>query len=353
MPCVFWQALGRVSAIVRPRQQSHVSVPVLCFRGAIAGSPAPQSTRGDGSVRVTRAVLKASADDATAQVCHPQILFVRIRQHFQYLRIHRLAESLRSIKRCVWPPSSDFLQLFLTRCKHQHAGRFAKGHASDVYRQHACRNQQIDLIACCNALRHFEQRLQRKPWDCEGVPEQSLRNPRSACGTVRPQIIIEKLYVPLKDPIDFLRRPNAIVKSGLRGVRFAWRTAPSPCLIALVPVLVVFGEPVEFLLRLPFLPTNRIVADHEEVRCVEHPHAPAVRTVVEQFYRWRLIEILQHMCIVFHLVDGGQFDPVAFELDRHPHLLAWISSAHVAATATDPACGVGGANLIDYRSGLI
>jgi len=53
------------------------------------------------------------------------------------------------------------------------------------------------------------------------------------------------------------------------------------------------------------------------------------------------------MRIVFHLVDGGQFDPMAFELDRYPHLLAGISSAHVAAAATDPACGVGEANLID------
>jgi len=44
--------------------------------------------------------------------------------------------------------------------------------------------------------------------------------------------------------------------------------------------------------------------------------------VVEQFYRWRLVEVLQHMYIAFHLVDGGQFDPVAFELDRHAHLLA-------------------------------
>ena len=53
------------------------------------------------------------------------------------------------------------------------------------------------------------------------------------------------------------------------------------------------------------------------------------------------------MRIVFHLVDGGQFDPVAFELNRYPHLLAGISPAHVAAAATDPACGVGGADIIE------
>jgi len=59
------------------------------------------------------------------------------------------------------------------------------------------------------------------------------------------------------------------------------------------------------------------------------------------------------MCIPFHLIDGGQFDPVAFELNRYPHLLAGISPAHVAPAATEPACGVGGANLIDDRSGLV
>jgi len=83
------------------------------------------------------------------------------------------------------------MQLLLTRRKHHHSGRFAKGRASDVYRQRACRNQQIDLIARCNALRHFEERLQRKSWGREGVPQESLPNPRSAWGTVGPQIIIE------------------------------------------------------------------------------------------------------------------------------------------------------------------
>jgi hypothetical protein len=83
----------------------------------------------------------------------------------------------------------------------------------------------------------------------------------------------------------------------LRGARDEFSlTNPITSSIELVPVLIMFGEPVEVLLRLPFLPTNRILTDHEEVRCMEHPDTPAVRTVVEQFYRWRLIEIFQHMC---------------------------------------------------------
>jgi hypothetical protein len=49
--------------------------------------------------------------------------------------------------RTCGPAGNDFLQLLLARRKHRPSGRFAKRRVSDVYRQHACRNQRIDLLA--------------------------------------------------------------------------------------------------------------------------------------------------------------------------------------------------------------
>ena len=105
------------------------------------------------------------------------VLSYRLPGSFLASRGGSLFQSAEGMKRSVWPPSSESLQLLLTRCKHHHSGRFVKGRASDVYRQQACRNQRIDLIARCNALRRVEQRLQRKPRGGEGVPQQSLPNP--------------------------------------------------------------------------------------------------------------------------------------------------------------------------------
>jgi hypothetical protein len=50
-----------------------------------------------------------------------------------------------------------------------------------------------------------------------------------------------------------------------------------------------------------------------------------------------MVEILQRSNVVFHLIDAGQFDPMAFKLDRHTHLPAGIAAPNVRLSAAHAA----------------
>src|SRR5436309_15146257 len=59
------------------------------------------------------------------------------------------------------------------------------------------------------------------------------------------------------------------------------------------------------------------------------------RLVIEQDRR-RLIVVLQHVRIVLHLIDEGEFYPMALKLDGHTHFPAGIRNRAGGSLSTSP-----------------
>jgi len=85
----------------------------------------------------------------------------------------------------------------------------------------------------------------------------------------------------------------------------------------------------QVLIRLPFFPTRLRSAKNKEVRRVDDGQRSSLRTLVSEFQRRRLILVLETPCIMLHLVNAGQFDPVTLELDGDAHFSARISPADI------------------------
>src|SRR5208282_1843990 len=80
---------------------------------------------------------------------------------------------------------------------------------------------------------------------------------------------------------------------------------------------------------------------------MQDTQSPPVCSLIEQLDRGRLVVVLKGTWRVLHLVDGRQFDTMAFELNSHSHLFARVSAGHIAASATDPAGRVRRADTIN------
>ena len=119
-----------------------------------------------------------------------------------------------------------------------------------------------------------------------------------------------------------------------------------------VPLGVLPVQHDQFVLSFAFLPTSGILSDHEVISGVKNSQVSAIRTLVRQFERGRLIEIFEHGIVVLQLVNGSEFDTVAFELDSDSHLLARIETAYVTTATTDSPCRIRGSNVINHRPAL-
>ena len=66
----------------------------------------------------------------------------------------------------------------------------------------------------------------------------------------------------MEGPIDLVRRSNSIGKPELGGVVLPGRTSPAPVFFP-VSIAVMLGKLVKILLRLPFLPSDGVLTQHE------------------------------------------------------------------------------------------
>src|SRR2546426_1739558 len=93
------------------------------------------------------------------------------------------------------------------------------------------------------------------------------------------------------------------------------------------------------MLVFALLPTRRTPVNHEVVRGMhDRQTSPIARLVLERDRR-RLVVILQHVRVVFHLINECKLNTVAFKLDRHAHLSARIAATHILPPAADPRSG--------------
>lgn len=91
-----------------------------------------------------------------------------------------------------------------------------------------------------------------------------------------------------------------------------------------VTVWTAFGKPEELLFGFPFLPSGVSGADHKEVGSMHDAYASSAEAFVVQLDRDRLIEELEDVWIVLHLVNAGKLDSMAFELDGDAHFPARV-----------------------------
>src|SRR6266545_4310447 len=98
-----------------------------------------------------------------------------------------------------------------------------------------------------------------------------------------------------------------------------------------MPVGVFLGWPVGFFFNLAFFPPRRSFTNDEEIRRMQNPKLLSCSALIFKLDARRLIKKLDYVRSVFQLLNAGQLILVALELNRHTHLAAGISPAHVAA----------------------
>src|SRR5579875_655057 len=166
------------------------------------------------------------------------------------------------------------------------------------------------------------------------------------------KIIFQEQNVPLMNPVYFLGGAHAIVETQCLGVFLSRIRVPLSVLSTTVAIWIFVLKPDKLFLRLPFFPARRILANQEEIWGVHHRQAAARRAEIAQLDRRWLVVKLQHRVVVLHLVNAGELDTMAFELDREAHLPAGVASAHVPGATAHLPCRLRGAHLIDYRPSL-
>src|SRR5437899_243963 len=149
-----------------------------------------------------------------------------------------------------------------------------------------------------------------------------------------PQIVFEKLDVPLKLPVDLRRGSHPVVQAEGLSMLVAWWTRPSLSL-ALVAVRIPLRQPFQLIVGLALFPPGAVLANHEEVRRMQNAQALTIRCTIIELDGGNLIVVLQNGLIVLQFDDGGKLDTVAFKLNRDAHLFAGIPSGDVRAAAAN------------------
>lgn len=93
---------------------------------------------------------------------------------------------------------------------------------------------------------------------------------------------------------------------------------------------------LQALFRFPFFDADLFLPQHQKIRRVGRHHVMSYWSWVVQVqpYIW-LVKELQHLWVILHGIDGPQFDGVALELNRAPHLAAGVGATHVVGTPLD------------------
>src|SRR5215469_6855027 len=213
------------------------------------------------------------------------------------------------------------------------------------------RNEHVDVIARRQPFGHAEQVTQRDSWIIGDEGEHGLSDVAVDRWRFCSQVVFQELNVPLVGPVNLTGGTNAIIEAQRAGFGFTWRATPSAGTIKAIAIRVVLGQPGQIFFCLPFLPASLGSTQYKEIRGVKNSHTPSACAVVGELQRWRLIVIFESVWVVFLLVNRGQFHAVALKLDRHSHLAAGVSAAHVRSASLDSTSRVGGANAVDQESG--
>ena len=166
--------------------------------------------------------------------------------------------------------------------------------------------------------------------------EQNAVTPQIVDGLrIEPEVVFQVLDVSLIHPVDSARRADAVVQLDDFGLRLAGWAAPMTILTEDVTVWTAFGKPEELVFGFPFLPSGVSGADHKEVGSMHDAYSSPPEAFVVQLDRDRLIEELEDVWIVLHLVNAGKLDPMAFELDRDAHFPARVAPTDVRAPSAN------------------
>jgi hypothetical protein len=111
---------------------------------------------------------------------------------------------------------------------------------------------------------------------------------------------------------------------------FPWGTLPSARCSLLIAAWLRQPQRAQALFGFPLLDTNLALPQDQKIRSVGCHHMTSrwPRVVSVQLYAG-LVKELQHRRVVLHAIDGPQFDRVALELDRAPHLAAGVGATNV------------------------
>src|SRR5258708_34262326 len=152
----------------------------------------------------------------------------------------------------------------------------------------------------------------------------------------RSEIVLEKLQIPLEDPVDLAGRANPVVETELFCVLLAGRTTPCP-LIVTVSIRITVCQANQVFLSFAFFPGRTVCSNYKEVGCVKNSKAFSMRRRIVQLDGRGLVVIFQYVIVVFQLQNRGQLNPVAFKLNGDSHFPTRIAPDHIpAATAHAP-----------------
>src|SRR6516162_5392689 len=117
-----------------------------------------------------------------------------------------------------------------------------------------------------------------------------------------------------------MRASHTVVQPDGRGVGLARRTAPLGATLAAIAVWALAGQLFEILCGFAFLPSSRVLTNHEVVRRMHNGQRSAVCRRVRERNRRRLVVILDDAGVVLQLVNERQLDAVTLELNGYAHL---------------------------------
>src|SRR5208283_3649217 len=161
---------------------------------------------------------------------------------------------------------------------------------------------------------------------------------------------LQKLNVPLEDPINLTRGADPIVEPQCGCLGFAGWATPTLLVIATVSIRVMLGQPEQILFSLAFFPASLGRANDKKVWCVNDSKLSSARALVLELQWWGLVVVLENIWVMFHLMNRGQFHAMAFELNGLAHLSAGIPAAYVRLAGLDSTRWIGGPNAINEES---
>jgi hypothetical protein len=144
-------------------------------------------------------------------------------------------------------------------------------------------------------------------------------------------VVIQKDQIPDGLRGQFHGRPYPVAEPQACCSLLARRTTPLATLIAHVAMRLRARELLELLLFLPLFQPGPLVCQHQEIRRVRDGQGPSRAGWVAQAHGRGLIVVLQDSGVMFHRIDGPQFDGVAFKLDGASHLARGIGATDIGA----------------------
>ena len=194
---------------------------------------------------------------------------------------------------------------------HRYSLRFGEGSRVQIDEDLASGDQRVDRVARHVAFGRPEEVTERAARLRRHPRQYLLFLERGYVGRGA-QIVVQKLNVPLKHPVDISRGSDPVVQTQVLSVTLAGRTYPPP-VVKPVAVRAALSQALKVLFGLAFLPARAIFTNHKKIRRMQNAQTPAVRRTILELDRRYLIEVLMDGLVVFEFDDRWQLDSVAFK----------------------------------------